>query len=60
MTVGEYINSPYWSNVVKKNKLLRLYNGKSAKETNDVYTVTWRAYVGTTESTDSLILKEIV
>lgn len=60
VTVGEYINSPYWSNVVKKNKPLRLYNGKSAKETNDVYTVTWRAYVGTTESTDSLILKENV
>ena len=56
--VGKYMYSPYRRDVVLKNKPLKLYNGKSEKETDDTYTVTWGALLGTTESTDPLVLKE--
>ena len=60
VSVGKYVYSPYQRYMITKNKPLNLYNGKSEKETDDTYTVTWRAYVGTTETTDPFVLKENV
>ena len=58
ITVGEYISSPYGRYVIKKKKPLNIYNGKSTSESNDTYLVRWYAYIGTTDSTEGLILKE--
>lgn len=43
--------------VISKEEALKKYNG-TAEETNDVYTVEWRASSGNTQKISSLIMKE--
>ena len=45
--VGKYINTPYSHYMISKKKPLRIYNGLSAEETEDYYTVSWYISTGT-------------
>ena len=60
VTVGKYISNPTGRYIVSKQKPMNMYNGKTDKETNDTYVVTWRAYIGTSASTEGLTMKENV
>ena len=60
VTVGKYVSNPTGRYMVSKQKPMNMYNGKTDKETNDTYLVTWRAYIGTSTSTESLTMKENV
>ena len=56
VTVGEY-RSYDRQYIISKEEALKKYNGTS-EETNDIYTVQWRASTGNTQKISSLIMKE--
>ena len=56
--VGKYISSPNWHYMISKRKPLRLYNGISSEEIDDLYEVSWSVYTGTNGKTTGLVLKE--
>ena len=58
ITVGKYLSDPYNDYVVSKQKPLKIYNGTSAKETDDTYTVSWRLYSGSEDFEQKIVLKE--
>lgn len=58
ITVGKSMYSPSYRYVVSKEKPLRIYNGKSAEEKDDTYTVLWQAYIGTGENLPGIVMKE--
>lgn len=60
VTVGKYVSNPTGRYIVSKQKPMNMYNGKTDKETNDTYLVTWRAYIGTSASTEGITMKENV
>ena len=58
ITVGKRVYDPSYRYIVSKQKPLRIYNGVSEAETDDTYTVLWRAYIGTNQNTAGIIMKE--
>ncbi len=56
--VGKYISDPYLHYMISKKKPLRIYNGLSAEETEDYYTVSWHISTGTVGEYEKLVLKE--
>ena len=58
MSVGDYVDTPKYRYVIKKNKLLNLYNGISSVENDDNYNVEWYVSKGSAEDTDGIVMKE--
>ena len=56
--VGRKLYSPNQRWMISKEKPLRIYNGLSSVEKNDIYTVKWYVYTGTNDVVDSLVIKE--
>ena len=58
ITVGRRVTNPITRYIVSKQKPLKIYNGQSEAEKDDIYTVMWRAYVGTKQELSSIVMKE--
>ena len=56
--VGKYINIDSEKYIVSKKKPLNIYNGISATEQNDVYTVLWKAETGSGGQSEGITMKE--
>ena len=56
--VGKYINIDSKKYIVSKKKPLNIYNGISATEQNDVYTVLWKAETGSGGQSEGITMKE--
>ena len=56
--VGEYATSPTYRYIVSKKKTLKIYNGISSEENDDLYNVEWYVTKGTKSTSDGLIMKE--
>ncbi len=59
VTVGKYVYDPSYHYMVSKQKPLKIYNGESEQEKDDIYTVMWKGYVGTNANTDGMTMKEV-
>ena len=58
ITVGDYLNNPYYRYVVSKKKPIRIYNGASSEERDDIYKVRWGVYTGSENGAEKIVLKE--
>lgn len=56
--VGKNIFDPVNRYMVSKEKPINLYTGKSEQEKDDIYTVLWKAYIGTDKTLNGIVMKE--
>ncbi len=56
--VGKQGYSPNYRNLISKQKPLKIYNGKSEGEKDDIYTVQWGVYIGTNVELGNIVMKE--
>ena len=56
--VGDYVISPTYRYLVSKKKPLKIYNGISSEENDDIYDVEWYVTKGTKSTSDGLIMRE--
>ena len=56
--VGDYVTSPTYRYLVSKKKPLKIYNGISSEENDDIYNVEWYVTKGTKSTSDGLIMRE--
>ncbi len=58
VSIGKYVSYPYSRYMISKQKPLNIYNGIKETEKDDTYTVSWKAYTGTLEQSQKIIMKE--
>ena len=58
VTIGKKMYEPYSRYMISKEKPIRIYNGISEEESDDSYTVTWEAFVGTNAELSGIVMKE--
>lgn len=55
---GKYIGNPFYEYTILKEKPLKIYNGVSTEEKDDVYVVDWQVIIGEKDLSEKIVMKE--
>ena len=58
INTGKYIGNPFYEYTILKEKPLKIYNGVSTEEKDDVYVVDWQVFIGENDLSEKIVMKE--